>query len=125
MTSPSRNISISIERKPEEVYQFASNRSNLSKWAHGLVDTKKVHFVEKNDLGVLDHFITVASGETFFVAMRVIPNREGSEVVFTAFKHPGISDEDFLKDCFKISEDLSRLKHCLEDQEFQEVSGNI
>lgn len=124
MTAPSKHISIAIDRQPEDVYEYASNPANLREWAIGIGENVRVHFVGKNNFGVMDHYVTLPTGETFYIAFRVIPNREGSEVLFTLFKHPGISDDDFLKDCLMVSEDLSRLKNILEknrtSERFQE-----
>jgi hypothetical protein len=114
MTAPAKHISIAIDRQPDDVYNYASNLANLREWAIGIGENISVHFVGKNNFGVMDHYVTLPTGETFYIAFRVIPNREGSEVLFTIFKHPGISDDDFLKDCLIIAEDLARLKGRLE-----------
>jgi len=114
MTAPVKHISISISRTPEDVYQYTSNPENLHAWAYGLSKKMKIRFVEKNQFGVMDHFVTMPNNETIYNAFRVIPNREGSEVIFTLIKHPGTSDDDSMKDAIKISEDLTRLKNILE-----------
>ena len=40
-------------------------------------------FTERNELGVLDHDVTLPSGETIHNPMRVIRDGDRSEVVFT------------------------------------------
>jgi hypothetical protein len=71
MTFTVKHISVSINRTPAQVYEFASNPENLPKWAAGLsgpikkVDEDwisespmgrvKIKFAEKNNFGVLDH----------------------------------------------------------------------
>jgi hypothetical protein len=43
----------------------------------------KVKFVEKNKFGVLDHDVTLPSGVKVYNPMRVFPNNDGSELIFT------------------------------------------
>ncbi len=74
-----------------------------------------VRFVERNRLGVLDHDVTVASGETVHNPIRVIPNGTGSEVVFTLFRLPGVSAAQFDADANAVEKDLRTLKRLLED----------
>jgi len=73
-----RTLSVSIECHPDKVYEFISDPENLPKWATAFcksvrksnagwfVDTPqgpmKVRFVERNDLGVLDHYVNPAPG---------------------------------------------------------------
>jgi hypothetical protein len=128
---PARHISVSINRPAEEVYGFVVNGANLPQWASGLSggSIKKtsdgwiaespmgqitIQFAETNNFGVLDHDVTVPSGEVFDNPMRVIANNDGSEVVFTLYKRTGVSDEDFEKDAETIAKDLQKLKEILE-----------
>ena len=127
-----RHVSISIDRPPGEVYAFAANPENLPRWAKGLsgaiervggewiadspMGKVKVRFVGRNELGVLDHDVTVESGETIHNPMRVVANGEGSEVVFTLFLRPGASAEDFDADARTVAEDLAALKAFLESR---------
>ena len=107
MTSESWHISERIDRSPDEVYAYASNPANLPRWAPGLgnsvekvsgqwfVDTPaervRFAFAPRNDLGVLDHYLTLNSGEVIYVPMRVIAAESGSEVVFTVRRRPGMT----------------------------------
>jgi len=52
-----------------------------------------IAFVPSNDHGVLDHDVTLPSGETVHNPMRVIAAGGGSEVVFTLRRAPGMTDE--------------------------------
>ena len=118
MTLKSQHISVAINRPAAEVYEFASNYENLPKWATGLEDFKgKIKFAEKNKFGVLDHDVTLPSGEVFYNPMRVFPNGDGSEVVFTLFRQPGMSDEAVAKDAGTIRKDLEKLKALLENRD--------
>ncbi len=131
MTFPARHISVSIDRPPAEVYAFASNPENLPRWAAGLsggsieqVDGEwisespmgrvRIAFAKQNEFGVLDHDVTLPSGETFHNPMRVVPNDNGSELSFTLFHRASMSDEDFERDAATVHDDLLRLKGILE-----------
>lgn len=126
----SRTLSVSIDCHPARVYEFVSNPENLPKWAAGLgksvrkaggdwiVDTAqgpmKVRFAEGNDLGVLDHYVSVAPGTEVYMPIRVIENGSGSEVVLTLFRLPDMSDEKFAEDAGLVERDLRTLKVVLE-----------
>lgn len=73
-------------------------------------------FVPRNDYGVLDHDVTLPSGEIVYNPMRVIPNGEGCEVVFTLRRLPGMSEEEFARDAGLVAADLARLKRVLESR---------
>ncbi len=123
-------MSISIERHPNEVYEFVSNPENIPKWAKGLgksvrkqgtywiVDTPqgpmKLKFAEKNNFGVLDHYVTTPAGMEIYVPMRVLANGTGSEVLFTLFRLPGMTDEKYAEDMKMVEQDLQTLKTILE-----------
>jgi Polyketide cyclase / dehydrase and lipid transport len=128
--SESRQISEWIDRSATDVYDFTSNPANLPRWAHGLGDSVEnvdgqwfvstgsgrfaVAFVERNTLGVLDHTVTLPSGDVVYVPMRVVPDGDGSEVVFTVRRPLDMSDEDFARDAGLVQADLTRLKQVLE-----------
>jgi hypothetical protein len=129
--SASRTLSVSIGCHPSKVYEFVSNPENLPKWAKGLgksvrkidgdwtVDTPqgpvKVRFAEKNNLGVLDHYVTTTQGVEVYVPLRVISNGAGSEVLFTLFRLPEMSDEHYVEDQQLVEQDLRTLKVILEE----------
>jgi hypothetical protein len=73
-----------------------------------------VAFVPRNEYGVLDHDVTLPSGEIIYNPMRVTKDGSGSEVVFTLRRLPGMSDEDFERDAKAVAADLARLKRVLE-----------
>ena len=130
MTFMAKHISVSIERRAAEVYEFASNHENLPQWAGGLsgsikkvddewiaeapMGTVKVNFVEKNKFGILDHDVTLSSGAKFYNPMRVFPNNHGSEVIFTLYRQAGMSDQKFADDAGSVERDLNKLKTLLE-----------
>jgi|SRR3989344_1311470 len=130
-TFESRTLSVTVACPPRKVYEFVSNPENLPLWAAGLgksvrksgagwtVDTlqgpAQIRFAEKNDFGVLDHYVKLASGIDVYVPMRVVPNGSGSEVIFTLFKTPEMSDKQFAEDAGLVERDLKTLKSVLEN----------
>ena len=126
----SRTITCSIDRPPAAVCDFASNPVNLPKWVRSFcLSVRKsgnewqmetptgwvgIRFVPVNELGVLDHVVTLPDGQSILNPMRVVANREGSEVIFTLFQLPGMSDEQFEKDAGMVEADLRSLKAVLE-----------
>jgi len=119
-----------IARPPEEVYAYASDPTHLPAWASGLgsgveqiagewyvespMGRVRIRFAEPNAFGVLDHDVTLPSGETVRNPMRVTPDGDGAEVVFTLRRAPGVSDEEFARDAGLVAGDLARLKAILE-----------
>lgn len=125
------HISIYIARRPSEVYAFACDPRNLPLWAAGLarsgitrdgdawlVDAPfgkaRLRFAEPNGFGVLDHDVELDSGLVVHNPMRVLPNGEGSEFVFSLFRQAGMSDEQFAADRRAVEQDLQSLKKRLE-----------
>ncbi|MFF0227280.1 SRPBCC family protein [Streptomyces sp. NPDC004629] len=130
-TGVSRHLGIHIDRSVTDVYACARDPANLPAWALGLggsierIDGRwvaesapmgrvVVTFVAANDLGVLDHDVTLPSGETVRSPLRVIADGAGSEVVFTLRRRPGTTDTEFQRDADMVLADLRRLKNLLE-----------
>jgi hypothetical protein len=125
-----RNLSVSINRRPREVYDFASVPENFPQWATGagksikkvngewIVETPqgpmKVRFTERNDFGVLDHYVIPKPGAEIYIPMRVVANGTGSELIFTLFRLPDMSDEKYAADAEWVMRDLNALKKLLE-----------
>ena len=127
-----RTLSVSIDCSPRRVYEFVRNPENVPRWAGGLGTA--VHkegdrwilqtpdgplglgFVADNDLGVLDHRVTIAPGVDVLNPMRVVANGSGSEVSFTLFQLPGMTAEKFEEDAGLVERDLRALKKLLESE---------
>ena len=119
--SPSRHIAVWIDAAPDAVYAFASDRSQLARWAAGLADPAlgdaDVEFAAVNAFGVLDHLVTLPSGESVYNPMRVIPagpDEQRCEVVFTLRRRPGVTDAEFESDAAAVAADLTALRDLLE-----------
>jgi hypothetical protein len=130
VTFESRHLSEHMDLPADKVYAYVSDPVNLPRWAPGLgnaveqidgqwfVDTPagrvRLTFAPRNDFGILDHYVTLNSGEVIYVPMRVIADESGSEVLFTLRRRPGMTDAEFKADADAVAADLARLKHVLE-----------
>ena len=132
MLFPSTQVSVSINRSPEAVYAFTARPENLPMWASGLsknVITKKGDFWETdspmglvkikytplNEFGVMDHDVILPNGEINHNPFRVMKNGKGSEVVFTVYQVPRLSEEEYKRDIQTVKTDLQKLKSILEE----------
>jgi hypothetical protein len=127
----SRTINISISSEPQVVYDFVSNLGNLPRWApetfpsikemngEWVVETQqekiKVVLAERNNFGILDHYVRLTSGVEIYIPMRVVKNADGSEVMLTVFQTPEMTDEVFTKDVGTVEKDLNHLKVIIEE----------
>lgn len=126
-----QHISIYIGCRPSDVYEFASNPENLPLWAAGLASSEvkrdgdewvgeapfgkvKIKFAERNTFGVMDHDVELDSGRVVHNPMRVVPNGDGSEFIFTLIRQPDMSEEQFAEDAEAVKKDLGTLKACLD-----------
>jgi hypothetical protein len=125
-----KTLSTSIRRPARDVYDFLRDPENLPSWASGIgtnlrrdgarwiIDMPdgpvEIRFVDRNDVGVLDHFVTTSDGRVFFNPMRVVDNDGDSEVIFTVFQFAGVSDDQFVADAATVARDLQTLKTLLE-----------
>lgn len=126
----SRTVSVSIALPPQQVYDFAVEPENLPRWAPALCrsvayeqgewvirtpeGSATVRFAARNSFGVLDHDVRLASGQEIRSVMRVVPNGDGSEICFTLFQRPGMTDEQYAEDARQVESDLRNLKRVLE-----------
>ena len=131
MVHESIHVSTTIDRPAGDVYDYASNPRNLSAWAAGLahqdvylvdgqwvVDSPMgrvvVAFAPPNDFGVLDHDVTLPVGETVSNPMRVMPNGDGCDVIFSVRRRPGMSTTDVAADVDAVTADLAALRTLME-----------
>ncbi|MDV7356324.1 SRPBCC family protein [Rhodococcus sp. NPDC019627] len=130
MTRESTHVSVFIARSAADVYAYASDPANLPAWAAGLSSSIAregdhwvadspmgqvfVAFAPPNDFGVLDHHVTLPGGDTVYNPVRVIPDGEHSEVVFTLRLREGMGVDEFTADAAAVTADLQRLKGLLE-----------
>jgi Polyketide cyclase / dehydrase and lipid transport len=130
MPAQIRHLGEHIARPAADVYAYVADPANLPRWASGLgsgieqvggewlVDAPdgklRIAFAPANEFGVLDHYVTFPSGETFYNPMRVVPVDDGSEVVFSVRRFGDLSDADYDRDVATVAADLARLRAVLE-----------
>ncbi len=124
-------MATTIDRSARCVYEYISDPTHLLEWAAGLahapvervddqwvVDSPLgrvvVEFAPANDFGITDHAVTLPDGTTVHNPMRVIPNADGCDVVFSVRRQRGMSDEDFAADVAAVRTDLDTLRSHLE-----------
>ena len=128
----SRHISEWIDCSADVVYEYTSDPAHVPEWARGLGNAVEqvgdewfvaspmgrvgLAFAPRNEFGVLDHVVTLPSGESIYVPMRVVPDGSGCEVVFTLRREVGMSDDDFERDAAAVSADLATIKRLLESR---------
>lgn len=125
------HVTVRIDRPADAVYAYASDPAHLPAWAAGLSASIEesgdgrwiadspmgrvvVDFAPRNDFGVLDHHVTLPTGETVHNPVRVIADGTGCEVVFTLRHRPGMSAEEFRRDADAVAADLATLKQLTE-----------
>lgn len=129
-TMPAKIVHVSIDRDWKSVYDFAAVPENMPQWASGLaagltpdgddwlakgpLGTARVRFAPPNEFGVIDHAVTLESGLKVDNALRVVPNGDGCEVMFTLLRLEGMSDAQFAADAAHVAKDLATLKALLE-----------
>ncbi|WP_313531876.1 SRPBCC family protein [Shinella sp.] len=133
-TSTARIIHRTIQRDWRAVYAFAARPENMPLWASGLaagltrdgedwiadggpIGNVRVRFAPPNDFGVIDHRVTLPDGRVVDNALRVVPNGDGAEVMFTLLRQPDMDDTAFESDAAHIARDLETLKRVMEDKE--------
>ncbi|HKJ40831.1 MAG TPA: hypothetical protein VKA27_02010 [Sunxiuqinia sp.] len=87
------------------------NPANLPQWAAGLsrsiqlvgdewladspAGPVEVKFASRNNFGIVDHWVTLPTGETMHNPLRAMANGTGCELIFTLFHHPNMANEQF------------------------------
>ncbi|GAA1836596.1 SRPBCC family protein [Pseudonocardia ailaonensis] len=127
---PSTHVAVQIDAPASEVYAFVADPTTLPRWASGLASAQvelragrwiadspmgqvEVEFVPRNDFGILDHDVTLPSGEVVTNPVRVLPNEDGCDVLFTVRQRPGMSDDEVARDVRTVRGDLETLARIL------------
>ena len=124
-------MATSIDRSASDVYAYASDPANLPLWAKGLADADlervdgrwvvdsplgrvTIEFTPHNHFGIVDHDVTLPTGEIVNNPMRIIANETGCDVVFTVRRRASMSEADLDADCAAVAADLASLKRSME-----------
>jgi hypothetical protein len=123
---PSVHVAVQIAAPAAEIYAFVADPTNLPRWAAGLADTEvvlregrwisrspmgevEVSFAPRNEFGVADHDVTLPDGEIVTNPLRVLPNADGCDVLFTVRQRPDMTAEDLARDVGLVQKDLETL----------------
>jgi hypothetical protein len=128
----SRIIKVPIARPYAQVYEFLADPLNFARWASvpgsdveplgghdWLVEVPRgqmvIRFSPRNNYGVLD-YQTFPQGQDGgpVTPVRLYPNDDGAELVFTWFQRAGATEAQFKSDSDWIASDLERLKTLIE-----------
>lgn len=121
-------MTVTIERPPGEIYAFVTDVNNLPRWSFFESATEdgadwrvttpggesQLRLAPPNHFGVLDHHVTTSAGSEIYIPMRVVANGGGGEVMFTAYRMPGMTDDVYAADVAQVRADLAELKRLLE-----------
>jgi hypothetical protein len=123
-------LSVSIEQPPVAVYGFIAEPGNLPKWSLFILSSElrddgvwrietqsgpaEVRFAARNNFGVVDHWVRLNPETEVYVPLRVVANGNGSEVLFTVFRQPEMTDAAYEADIELVRKDLLSLKAVLE-----------
>lgn len=123
-------VSVSINSKPEKVWQFVADLNNWkqfsdfgknldqvdeTQWvAHtSQGDVKVIPHFDKDRL-LLDHECILANSDEQFIPYRVVPNGTGSELIMTNQQTDSVSDEEYAEQLDWMREELATIKKLLE-----------
>ncbi|MEQ1770224.1 MAG: hypothetical protein ABL879_10320 [Devosia sp.] len=128
----SRIVQVPIRKPFGQVYEFLADPMNFARWASVpgteveplgdgtyLVEVPTgqvaIRFAPRNSFGVLDYqayWPNTPNGRV--VPVRLYPNGDGCELIYTVMQHPDVTDEKFASDIEWIESDLNRLKALVE-----------
>jgi hypothetical protein len=130
LTMQAATISVTIERPADQVYEFVRDATTFSRYTtlfkavrpagpdNWIADTDQgemaLRFAPQNSFRVLDHHVRLRPDLEVLNHMRVLPNADGAEVLFTVFQRPGMTDSEFEEDRKAVETDLYKLKSVLE-----------
>jgi hypothetical protein len=127
-----RHLAVPIALPARDVASFAGNPVNLPSWAAGLaggvrseggrwiaaspMGDVEVRFVGDVAAGILDHEVTLPTGETVLNQFRILDDGGRSLAIFHLRREPGVTDEAFESDAAAVQQDLETLRRVLEQK---------
>ena len=130
MTVEARTIGLTVPLDWRQVYETIWQPDFFPRWASGFSRSTlepdgdawrgegpngsvSIRFTDHNEDGVMDHVVETLAGEVIHVPLRVIANGDGTEVLLTLFRRPGMSDSAFAADADWVRRDLGALRDLL------------
>lgn len=128
----SHTFSVQIDRPLDDVYEFLLKPTNFGKWVFAgdasmrhvggrdwavetSVGPRIIRFAERNSFGILDYFaLLTPDSPPHPIPMRVVANGEGTELIYTSFQRPGMSEVEWNSVIEWVTVDLLALKSLLE-----------
>lgn len=140
-TTEAKIIHVSIDVPWRIVYDFAHRPESMPQWAAGLasgltrdgdewiadggpVGNVRVRFVPPNIFGVIDHEVAMPNGTVVHNSLRIVPNGDGAEVMFTLLRQPDMDDAAFQADAKVVQHDLQTLKALMETSQKERANGH-
>jgi hypothetical protein len=120
-------IGISIDRDWRDLYEAIWRPEAFPTWVSGLSNASlvrqgeiwtaqgpegpiQIRFTDRNEFGVMDHWVDLGGGRVVYVPLRIVANGSGAEVLLTLFRQPEMSDAKFAQDQDWVRRDLLALK---------------
>lgn len=123
-------VSISIQAKPEKVWEFIADITNWKLFSDFGKNIEQINGVEwiahtsQGDIRVipkfdrdrllLDQVCILASGEEQYIPYRVVPNGDGCELIMSNFKGSTSSDDEYAEQMHWLKQELLTIKELLE-----------
>ena len=117
---------IAVDVGHRQLFEFVADPGNLPRWAvgfcrairrgddHWIAETPQgevaIRYVIDPSLGVVDFYMSPASGTEVAAFSRVVPNGDGAVYIFTQFQTPGMPDEAFEAQVRALKEELVVLR---------------
>lgn len=108
-TLRSKTLTASLPGSPLSTFEWIAEPKNLPLW-YGRIATLGARFVRDDRAHLLDLFYTVETIEVC-VAIRLLPNGEGSEIVLTLIQPRGLPDAAFHEQTRWAESALAKLRH--------------
>jgi len=128
-----RVLTTTIKVPISTAYEFAHKPGNFPQWAAGLSEwlhktdcgwiaatpagEATVRFSERNEYGVLDHWVLMKGKPEIYIPLRMVAHGEGTAVELMLFRQQDMTDADFDRDAGLVEKDLARLKALLEQKD--------
>lgn len=129
-TDGSTTLAVTIKRKPKDVYNYISDLENWHEFSdfaanfEKITDSEYIAHTSQGDIKVvaffdkkrmlLDTQCILPDGEIQTIPYRVVPNKDGAELMMTNFRPRSSSKTDYEEQLYWIEVELRRAKEILE-----------